>query len=239
VRTPLYAEQKIVNARLKNWGNTLVRLTPINDWTTDGTTSNTLLIRGKHYDASSNTDVLNSIPLNFIGNAGNPNATFTQWQSNRNDPYLRGWVVTNNGTKNINPNTNAKLAGDVFLSWFKPLDESFDGPSFNDERYFILLNGLSDPTGTVGDCTQTIRLNFLASMPGIQMLDPATGNVVNITVPVDQATGRKLWDVTIGGGDAVLFKFNTGAPFIVPEPTAAALISISLFSLRSRQRIRN
>src|SRR4051812_49073857 len=58
-RTPLYDEQKLVNKRLKNWGNTLIRLTPINDWssdpgsgTTPGTTTNTLFIRGKHYDAS-------------------------------------------------------------------------------------------------------------------------------------------------------------------------------------------
>lgn len=233
-RTALYDEQKVVNKQLKNWGNTLVRITPINDWTTDGTTSNTLMIRGKHYDAASNSDVLDSIPTNFVGNGNNGNAAFTQWQSNKNDPYLRGWTITNAGTKNMDPNTSAKLAGDVFLSWFKPLDESFDGSTFTDERYMILLNGLSDPTGTVADCTQTIRLNFLSTMPGIQMLDPNTGNVVNVNVPVDPTSGRKLWDVTLGGGDAVLFKFNDGAPFIVPEPIGMGLIGAAAIALRRR-----
>src|SRR5439155_16830319 len=101
VRTALYDEQKLVNNRLAKWGNTLVRLKPIDDWTTDGTTANTLLVRGKHYDASRNSDVLNSIPVNFTYNAGNPNSEFTTWQSNKNDPYLRGWTITNLGTKNI------------------------------------------------------------------------------------------------------------------------------------------
>jgi hypothetical protein len=236
-RTSLYDEQKIVNTRLQKYGNTLVRLKPIDDWMTDGTTANTLFIRGKHYDAGSNGDVLDSIPVNFTYNAGNPNAGFTTWQSNKNDPYLRGWTVTNIGTKNIDPNTSAKLAGDVILSWFKPLDESFDGPNFSNETYMVLLNGLADPTGSVADCTQTIRLNYLATMPGIQMLDPNTGQVTNVDVPVDQTTGRKLWDVTLGGGDAIIFKFNDGAPFVgVPEPSSAAIVLLGLLPMTRRFR---
>ena len=146
--------------------------------------------------------------------------------------------VTNVGTKNLDPGGN-KLAGDVLLSWFKPLDESFDGANFTDERYFILLNGLSDPTGSVADCTQTIRLNFLSTMPGIQMLDPDTGNVINVNVPISQPSGRRLWDVTLGGGDAILFKFNTGAPFIgaVPEPATLSLAIPGLaVAMRRRRR---
>ena len=173
--------------------------------------------------------------MNFVGNANNPNAAFTQWQSNKNDPYLRGWTITNTGTKNIDPNTGAKLPGDVLLSWFKVLDESFDGPSTN-EIYFILLNGLTDPTGSAADCTQNIRLNFLSTMPGIQMLNPDTGNVDLINVPIDPTTGRKLWDVTLGGGEAALFKFNDGAPFVgIPEP-ASGISVLALLALGVRRK---
>ncbi|HEX8524033.1 MAG TPA: beta-galactosidase [Tepidisphaeraceae bacterium] len=227
--TPLYEEQKLINKRLKNWGNTLVRLRPVDDWSTDGTTTSTLMLRGKHYDAGTKTEVLDPLPINFIGNANNPAAAFSSWQSNRYDTYLRGWTITNIGNKNINPDTGRKMEGDVFLSWFKPLDESFDGPNYTGEVYMILVNGLSDPTGSVADCTQTVRLNFFSTMPGIQMLDPETGSVININVPQDQATGRKLWDVTLGGGDAILFKFNTGAPFIgVPEPASVGMLMLGL-----------
>jgi hypothetical protein len=237
VRTPLYAEQKLVNKKLKNWGNTLVRLKNVNDWSTDGTTTNTLMIRGKHFDAGSNTEVLDPIPVNFTYSAGNPNAGFTSWQATKYDQYLRGWQVTNIGTKNINPNTGSKMPGNVFLSWFNPLDESFDGAGFTNEPYMILLNALADPTGSVADCTQTIRLNFLAFMPGIQMLDPDTGALVNVNLPVDQATGRKLWDVTLGGGDAILFKFNTGAPFVgVPEPGMIGLIGLLVPMMMRRRK---
>jgi hypothetical protein len=232
----LYDEQKTVNNKLKNWGNTLVRLTPVNDWSTDGTTTNTLMLRGKHYDSATGSDPLNPIPVNFTYNAGNSNSAFTTWQSNKYDPYLRGWTVTNLGTKNIDPATGAKLPGDVFLSWFKPLDESFDGPNFTDERYMILLNALADPTGSAADCTQKIRLNFLSTMPGIQVLDPDTGAVENINVPVDPATGRKLWDVTLGGGDAILFKFNDGAPFVVPEPETLLLCALSAIPILCNRR---
>jgi len=236
VRTPLYAEQKLVNQKLKAIGDTLVRLKPADDWSTDGTTTNTLMVRGKHFDAGSNTDPLNPIPVNFVYNAGNSSSGFTTWQSNKNDPYLRGWTITNIGTKNIDPNTNTKLPGDVFLSWFKPLDESFDGPNFASETYMILLNALADPNGSVADCTQTIRLNYLSTMPGIQMLDPDTGVITNVNVPIDGATGRKLWDVTLGGGDAIVFKFNDGAPFIVPEPGMLSLAGLALVMLRRGRR---
>jgi hypothetical protein len=236
-RTALYDEQKLVNKRLKNWGPTLVRLTPINDWSTNGTTTNTLFIRGKHYDVSSNADVLDPIPGNFTYDNGNANAGFSEWEFTKNDPHLNGWVVTNQGTKNVDPNTGAKLAGDVIISWFKPLDESFDGPNYNNEIYMMVVNGLTDPTGSAADCTQFIRLNFLTSLTSIQMLDPDTGALNTMALPFNPTTNtRRSLDLTLAGGDAVLFKFNDGAPFVgLPEPGAMSMLLLGALGLLNRR----
>ena len=68
------------------------------------------------------------------------------------------------------------------------------------------------------------------------MLDPMTGVITNVNVPIDQATGRKLWDVTLGGGDAIVFKFNDGAPFIVPEPGMVGVIMAGLMMMQRLSR---
>jgi hypothetical protein len=73
-------------------------------------------------------------------------------------------------------------------------------------------------------------------MPGIQVLNPDTGVVENVNVPIDSATGRKLWDVTLGGGDAILFKFSDGAPFIVPEPGTLLLFGLGAIPMLRKRR---
>ena len=102
------------------------------------------------------------------------------------------------------------------------------------------------------------------SLPSIQNIDPATGLVV--TLPEDQTglkitnstiepegtvlltntngdptnrTGKLRLNVFLGGGDAFLFKFDTGTPFEVPEPTSATIImgiGALVFSRRPRRR---
>ena len=60
-------------------------------------------------------------------------------------------------------------------------------------------------------------------------LDPAgTVLLTNTSGDPTNKTGKLRLNVFLDGGDAFLFKFNTGTPFVgVPEPTSAALAGIA------------
>ena len=216
--TALYAEQKLVNRRLKNLGNALVRLKPIADWSTDGTTVNMMVLRGQHSDpAHPGRPAPNALPVGFVPDRSAPDA-FSEWEADKNDPYLRGWTVANVGKKNLGPATGKSLPGDVYVSWFTPLDESFDGPNFSAEIYVMVVNALTDPTGSAEDCTQEVRLNLLDSLQSVQLLDPDTGKVVTKPLPLAPESGtRRQLVLKLAGGDAALLKFNDGAPFVGAE----------------------
>ncbi len=104
----------------------------------------------------------------------------------------------------------------MIISWFRPLDESFDGPNFNNEIYMMVVNGLTDTTGPAADCTQEIKLTFdLTSNPnvtGITLLDPETGELHD--APLTRIKSRSQLILNLVGGGAALFKFNDGAPFV-------------------------
>ena len=200
----LYAEMAEVNKQVRNWGNSVVRLTPIMTEGIPGNTTSILYIRGK--DANGN---LSPIPEGFVGDqdTGGANAAYTDWVYQRNDPYLRGWAVTNKaGVKN---NGNP---GDVLISWFNPVDESFDGPDYASETYMMVVNGLSDPTGTAADCLQEITLNFNSNIGALEMLNPQTGLVELQQLPL--TNGVRQLVLNLKGGEAALFKFADGAPFV-------------------------
>jgi hypothetical protein len=191
-----------------------------------------MFIRGKHDDGTG-TFVLNAIPIGFQGDGGNANAAYTEWTFKANDPYLTGWTVTNTGTK------NGGQAGDVIVSWFKTLDESFDGTSFTNEAYMMVVNGLTDPTGTAADARQHITMDFLfgtaaGHLTGIERLNPDTGLIEEVTLtPI--GGGKYRWSFDLDGGEAELFKFADGAPFIgvtpVPEPSALGLTGMAASGL--------
>ncbi|MDW8309308.1 MAG: immunoglobulin domain-containing protein, partial [Verrucomicrobiales bacterium] len=130
----------------------------------------------------------------------------TDWVADRNDPWLRGWVVSNLGTRN-----NGQ-PGDVILAWFKLLDESFDGPEFTNQIYFMVVNGLTDTNGTAADCAQEIKLNFLNTFSAVEILDPLTGVAQTQVLPI--VNTRRQLTLRLNGGDATLFKIATGAPFV-------------------------
>ncbi len=214
-----YAEAAEVNRRVKNWGNTLVRLTPISVEGIPGYTTSMMFIRGKGANGT-----LTTIPDGFTGDQdnGGANATYTDWVYQRNDPYLtNNWTVTNPGSKNNG------YPGDVIVSWFKPLDESFDGADYTNELYMMVVNGLTDPTGTAADCLQQITLNFHSSLGAVQMLNPNTGLAELQTLPL--VNGLRQLVLNLNGGEAALFKFADGAPFVGAQSvpvTGAPVITI-------------
>ncbi len=228
----LYAEQADVNRRAANLGKALVALTPLyelhnqNDVNpppglasgdpcgclVDSTVTSIMILRGRYL--SGGVTNATPVPISFVNdpasssNPANPNALiYTWWEYQKNDPYLTGWSVTNKaGLKNNG------LPGDVFIAWFRPLDENFDGPTYSNEVYMMVVNGLTDPTGSAADCMQEIKLNFVNGFSSIVLLDPETGLLQTNTLPV--VSTRRQLVLDLNGGDAALFKFADGAPFV-------------------------
>lgn len=214
----LYAELSDVNFRARTLGKALVRLTASSTEGISGYTTSMMFVRGRDGNG-----VLNPLPVGFLGDldSGAGNASHSDWVFQRNDLYLTSWAVTNKGTKN-----NGQ-PGDVILSWFKPLDESFDGPDYTNEPYLMIVNGLADPTATPADCLQEIKLNFHSSLAAVEILNPLTGvaELQNLTL----TNGLRQLVLNLNGGDAVLLKFADGAPFVgVPTTpvTGAPIITI-------------
>jgi hypothetical protein len=212
----LYAEITDVNKRARNLGKALTRLTPITVEGHAGYTTSIMIIRGTNANG-----ILSPIPVGFLADQDTPSAVYTDWVYQRNDPYLNGWVITNKaGIK------NSGLRGDVIISWFKPLDEGFDGTNYSNQIYYMVVNGLTDPTGTAADCMQEIKLNFANTPPTTAiLLDPVSG-LLQTNALGDIGSGKRQLVLTLNGGDAALFKLQTGAPFVGFFPPPAAKLSI-------------
>ncbi|MDB6123984.1 MAG: hypothetical protein JWQ71_2977 [Pedosphaera sp.] len=234
----LYTELIDINQRAANFGKALVFLKPVYELHNTNTVSpppgpgsddpnfpngyatSTMFLRGKYISGG----VTNFTPLpdSFYNdpssstNSGLPNSSaYSWWEFQKNDPYLTGWSMTNKaGIKNNG------LPGDVIISWFRPLDEIFDGTNYNNEVYMMVVNALTATNGTAVDCLQEIKLNFLNSFTSIVMLDSLTGQLQTNTLPI--VSTRRQLVLSLNGGDAALFKFNTGAPFVGHVPPAAA-----------------
>jgi hypothetical protein len=154
------------------------------------------------------------------------------------DPYTTAISATNLGT------ANGGNRGDVLVGYFNPLLDSFDGPDFSNELYFMITNGLSDPSGLVGDCRQQINVSFDFKTSGIDSLlrlSRDTGEVETVPLISDGGSRYHL-ALTLDGGTGDLFKFNDGAPFVgfyVPEPAAAGLLAVVTISSLLRRRRSN
>jgi hypothetical protein len=236
---PLYNEMIDVNKRALNLGKALIRLTPAYDLhnqntvnpgpgpissdpcvcLAEGITTGIMFLQGRYLN--NGTTNLNSLPINFQSDpqsSPNPNNQFnliySWWESGKNDPYLNGWSVTNKGGVK-----NNGLIGDVILAWFHPTDDGYSPAKNTNEIYLMVVNGLSDATGTAADCMQEIKLNFLVgtNVTAVEMLDPVTGNVTTNTMPVIAGSGsstKRQLVLDLNGGDAALFKYSDGVPFV-------------------------
>ncbi len=224
--TPLYAEMQDINLRARNFGKALVRLKPayemhnLNDASPPpgpasdnptfptGYVTSMMFLKGKYL--SGGTTNLTLLPNSFLDDAEAPNQ-YSWWEFTKNDPYLNGWSVVNKGA------VNSGLPGEVIISWFKVLDESFDGATYTNETYMMVVNGLTETNATPAQCAQTITLNFLDTFSGtIEMLNPLTGIAEAQVLPV--VNTRRQLVLNLNGGDAALFKFSDGAPFVGVAP---------------------
>jgi len=198
------------NRRSLNLGDSLVRLI----------TSDVRVIQGQYKDAS---DITQTTPL------ANENAA---WDASA-DPYITAITATNLGTENYG------LPGEVLVGYYGVMDESFDGDA-EGELYFMLVNALSTPTGSVLDCRQSIHLEFDMGASGITQLlrlNSDTGLLETLPLVHDGGSLYHL-DLILDGGTGDLFKFDTGADFVgapIPEPATVALLGLGALSLLRRR----
>jgi hypothetical protein len=135
------------------------------------------------------------------------------------DSYMTGISAINPGSLN-----NGRK-GDVIIGFFKPLHESFDGAGYSNQRYFMIVNGLTHGTGSAYDTRQEITVDFnfgTSGLNSLQRMRRSDGVVETITAGgsysgltwTNTGTGTYRLDLTIDGGTGDLFKYNTDAPFV-------------------------
>lgn len=194
----IYTELADVNKRAVNFGKALVRLMPITNERLPGYTTSMMFIRGK--DGNGN---YNPLPVGFVTSGAEGHSS---WVAGHNDLFLTSWEVQNTGT------VNNGQPGDVIVSWFKPLDETFDGPDYTNEIYMMVVNGLTHTSGTAADCSQKVTLNFHRAVGALEVVNPTTGRAELKMLPV--VNGLRQLVLDLNGGDAALFKFASAAPFL-------------------------
>ena len=124
------------------------------------------------------------------------------WDSNANS-YLKTISATNLGSLN-----NGK-PGDVIVGFLKPIDASLAQPGYEEDEYFMIVNGLTDEAGSAEDCRQSIHLGFDFGTSGINQLlrlSRDTGQVETVTLNHDSGSLYSL-DLVLDGGTGDLFKF--------------------------------
>ncbi len=178
---PAFSQYAELNRQSKNLGLALTHLI----------STDVQMKMGQHLDGSQNV-VTNTLPTGVTA------------FSSSSLPCINAITVSNLGTKNDGED------GDVIVGTFEVLDHSFVQPCHEGEVYFMVVNGLSDPTGDAEDCQQSIRLDFDFGTTGLNRLlelDRETGHVHEVPLVSD---GGSLYHlvITLDGGMGNLYKFH-------------------------------
>jgi hypothetical protein len=214
--TPAFYQMASLNAMGRNLGPALVRLI----------STDVRMKMGRHwggrrywYEFGEDWEEDNTLPSGI-----------SAWSISA-DPYMTAISASNPGNYNTYikedffSSWTVRLPGDVVLGYFKPLDESFDGSSYSNQKYFMVVNGLSDAVGSAAGTTQNITIDFNFGSSGINSLQRmrrsdgvvetivASGSYSGLTWTQTGSTTYRLV-LTLDGGTGDLFKYNTGAPFV-------------------------
>ena len=187
------------------------------------------------------------------------------WMTGFGQANIGGTV---NQFTNTSGKTQAAM-GDAFISWFRPIGEDKTTATSKGDIYFMLVNALASSTATPAQCEQDLHMDFTTwplapgqTEPSIQYMDENTGQVMTLfinhaldgqitnttldpsgtfllTKTNANGTGKLRLNVFLDGGDAFLFKFNTGTPFLganVPEPGSVAMLWIIAGVIGARRR---
>jgi hypothetical protein len=220
--TPLYNTMTDINAKLRKMSPVLTRLKPRFNYIS-GFDAAMCYYPGQYLNGGTTTTLgppegdgdFKIYPTDYSAYFAHNNSDYV---SSSNTGTWRGLFVPQNlGTKNNG------LRGDIWVMWFTPLDDTYDGPNFSNEEYIMILNGLTDPTGTGVDCRQSIKWNLIdnAKTQNLHIFNQQTGVFDTVAVPLDTTSGRRTPTFTIDGGELVLFKYTTGAPLASVYQTAA------------------
>ncbi|MCK5863080.1 MAG: hypothetical protein KAH38_11375, partial [Candidatus Hydrogenedentes bacterium] len=111
------------------------------------------------------------------------------------DPYITSISQTNLGS------TNDGLPGDLLVGYSHPLHEDFDGFSYNNEIYFMIVNSMAFQNATSLETSQRIEVRFDFSGTGItslQRLERSTGQVEEVFLK-DEGNHQYLLEMVYGG----------------------------------------
>ena len=193
--TPKFYQMAETNRQSRNLGDALVRLV----------STDVRLLMGEHQVQWWAVD--NVLPSGV-----------SSWSPDA-DPYISSITADNLGS------TNGGLEGDVIVGYFRPLFDSYDAPEYEDEIYFMIVNGLSDADAEAWRTKQLIHMDFDFQDSGITRLlrlSRDTGEVEPVELTYVGGSSYSL-DLILDGGTGDLFKFDTGEDFlpVVPEPNIA------------------